>query len=413
MTIRMLALFSLGLLGAGVRAAEPGLAWPPAAAAAATDLGALRAGEIRRGELSVLNRRVEALTVLDVRSSCDCLQVLERPELVPAGGVGRVAFRYVGVQAGAGEVQLTVRTDDPVAPEQVWRLRVKTAPATAGTQVPDLAAIAPENFVRSAWRPDPAALLAPAAVRAIAARTDVVFVDAREADDFLRGRLAGAINAPVRSIRTKPYLRAQTLVLTDDGADSARLLAAREELRRENFGEVFVLDGGLNAWLRTGGASEGFADDPSARRWTITPAALHASLTAGVPWARVGAETDPRAEYLLPHAAGWTDGALRRVADAAAKPDAAPARVLVVSRDGSGGDVAVERLRDAPSAVFHLEGGLDAYEAFLRRRTAERRASAPTVLTVRSDAPAPLPGMAVPRAATLRPTGCATCPGAR
>ncbi len=94
--------------------------------------------------------------------------------------------------------------------------------------------------------------LAPAEVRARLAAGKAVLVDIREADEFARLHVDGAVSQPL-SQWEKAHLS------VDPAADviftcrsGMRTQGACTRLAGRVTGEAYVLDGGLNAWLKAG-----------------------------------------------------------------------------------------------------------------------------------------------------------------
>lgn len=94
--------------------------------------------------------------------------------------------------------------------------------------------------------------LAPAEVRARLAAGKAVLVDIREPDEFARAHVAGAVSQPLSQWE-------QAHLTIDPAADvvftcrsGMRTHGACDRLAARVQGEAFVLDGGLNAWIKAG-----------------------------------------------------------------------------------------------------------------------------------------------------------------
>jgi len=77
-------------------------------------------------------------------------------------------------------------------------------------------------------------------------------IDLREADDFKRAHIANAINIPAGVIQNSlgKINKERPILLVD--ADGRRTQMVAQLLRGTGHKEVYVLEGGLNAWRRSG-----------------------------------------------------------------------------------------------------------------------------------------------------------------
>jgi rhodanese-related sulfurtransferase len=94
--------------------------------------------------------------------------------------------------------------------------------------------------------------LTPAEVRARLAAGTAVLVDIREADEFSRAHVAGAVSQPLSKW-------AQAHLTIDPAADvvftcrsGMRTHGACDQLAARVQGDAFVLEGGLNGWIKAG-----------------------------------------------------------------------------------------------------------------------------------------------------------------
>lgn len=129
----------------------------------------------------------------------------------------------------------------------------------------------PELFVDAAW------------VTERLARGGLVVLDVRRRAAFERGHLPGALHAPpddlaglddaglARELGRRGVSGAGVLVLVGDAEAYAPVGTLFWLLERAGCPEVRVLDGGLDAWTRAGGALEARRGRPRARRFEATP----------------------------------------------------------------------------------------------------------------------------------------------
>jgi len=97
-------------------------------------------------------------------------------------------------------------------------------------------------------------------VDAVEARpTSAVILDVREADEFARGHLAGAVSLPQAELasRLAEIPRNRPIIVVCQAGQ--RSLRAAQFLRQVGFGEVMSLRGGVLAWQQAGKPTEGAA----------------------------------------------------------------------------------------------------------------------------------------------------------
>lgn len=90
--------------------------------------------------------------------------------------------------------------------------------------------------------------LAPAAVAARLQGGDAVLIDVREADEFARRRIGGAVSRPLSGLGDVPLDRSVIFTCRTGmrtGANAARLAALAPA-------PAYVLDGGVDAWAAAG-----------------------------------------------------------------------------------------------------------------------------------------------------------------
>ncbi len=76
----------------------------------------------------------------------------------------------------------------------------------------------------------------------------VVIVDVRNRSDYEKIHITSAINLPLYAVKTKPFFKRSTLVLTNNGFNYGLLEKEAGRLKELGF-DVSILRGGINAWL--------------------------------------------------------------------------------------------------------------------------------------------------------------------
>ncbi len=84
----------------------------------------------------------------------------------------------------------------------------------------------------------------------------IALVDIRTAHDFGRLKIPGSLNISLHAVKTKAFLKTASVVLINKGYGYALLEAECERLKALGF-KVSILEGGLPAWHRKGGALVG------------------------------------------------------------------------------------------------------------------------------------------------------------
>lgn len=98
------------------------------------------------------------------------------------------------------------------------------------------------------------------AAASIARSAPRVLVDVRSAKDFAVASIPGSMNLRLESLANHLVVKtASRVVLIGDGKNTPRLLRQCVLLRQRGLAHVEVLDGGLPAWRRAGGAVAGDA----------------------------------------------------------------------------------------------------------------------------------------------------------
>ncbi len=98
---------------------------------------------------------------------------------------------------------------------------------------------------------DPRAVT-PAQLPQLQAREKAVIVDVNEADKFKSGHISQAVNIPFSVLgnslgKLKKYQKKPLLLTCDTGNNSKKAMAI---LKKNEFSDIYLLAGGLNAWKK-------------------------------------------------------------------------------------------------------------------------------------------------------------------
>jgi rhodanese-related sulfurtransferase len=111
-------------------------------------------------------------------------------------------------------------------------------------------------------KPDLSCALPAKGVAPLLRRADTVLIDVRGAAEYQAFHIDGALEASLSDVRNKPYWRGKTVVLVGSGKGERELYAACARLKKSHKG-MFVLRGGMPAWLTDGHPVQGQAPAPA------------------------------------------------------------------------------------------------------------------------------------------------------
>jgi rhodanese-related sulfurtransferase len=220
-------------------------------------------------------------------------------------------------------------------------------------------------------------------LRSIQETRDHVLIDLRRSDRFDAARLPRSINLLPFVLRHRADLKSRDLVLIDDGFAPTELAEQAEDLRQNGFRSVSVLEGGMAAWARAGGAVEGTGGSVHVTA-RITPAEFFRVQSLD-PWHVV---------HLSPASSPTTPGIM-----IGSEGGRVPTRVLVVASIDS--EYVAFESRHAASEdlrVFYLSGGEQALATYAANRN---RMSANPGAVFQSKSTKPH---------VVATSGCGTCP---
>jgi rhodanese-related sulfurtransferase len=120
---------------------------------------------------------------------------------------------------------------------------------------------------------DESCYLAPATLSHWLADEALLIVDTRPKEAFRRVHIPDSISLEARALVSRPYLRDHSLLLVARGFDGQRLERVCRELRDAGFPRIGILDGGIDAWWRSGRELRG-TDAPQRSLGRVSPQAL-------------------------------------------------------------------------------------------------------------------------------------------
>jgi len=337
------------------------------------EFGTLRHNAVLAHRFRIENPGASAWTIRKVRPSCACFQVLSFPDRVPPGQAAEVHVRLVPDACGPVGYKLFVELDGAPEPVMVFALRGRVTPAEQ--PVSDLRNVVADGlFVRRLVPEDAACYVSGGVVRArMQEEVPPVLVDVRDAQDFARVHIPGSRNLPPYQLKAQTALKRRPVVILDEGHGSLRLEEQCRALREAGFEQVEILQDGLLGWCRAGGRLDGSPADRQ-RLSLLTPSEFFV-MQRDRDLSVVTVGSSGCFDYLLPerlHLAGEADPLVQLRAGAGPASRANRAMVLV-SDSPSAERVLCELAAYTDLRVFVLQGGIEAYEQFLKRSTALRQ----------------------------------------
>ncbi|MCJ7547639.1 MAG: hypothetical protein MUP30_12605, partial [Deltaproteobacteria bacterium] len=185
---------------------------------------------------------------------------------------------------------------------------------------------------------------------------------------------------PLFAVKTKTFLKAKPLILVNEGYAYEPLERACAHLRNNGF-KAWILDGGLAAWKQKGGPLQG---DPFQQQGlNKVPAPVFYTEKAYDNWLIVDMSKSERSQAtaMLPQAvhiplskntAGFAAALKKAVAQ---RKDNPLLLVMLINEKGEGYEAVEQPIQEAGmSKVFFLNGGLEAYDRFVKNLAVIRQA---------------------------------------
>jgi len=356
-------------------------AFVPLCLSSSFDFGSASSASIICHDFIVTNSASVPLEIGKVRPSCDCLQILSWPRVIPPNAEGAISVRLMPDKLGPVEYKIFVESSSGSNLTLILNdIRGIILPAARGnaSHKNSLAGISPGLFTRAVVERDESCYISAPDILAVQKRKSEIenpasqirsresgtvnfepfIIDVRSPDSFDSVHIPGALNIPLCFVRTKSFLRSKRIVLVDGFGGDPELEKFCRGLRSDDFASVAILRGGLNAWRLAGGALEGAA-------------VKNVSLMSPSDYAKVRDFSDWRVVY-----SGSSEG-FARASAFIAEIESAPLKIanrksaieniLVVTDEGGNYNDLTSDFTGRDANVFCLSGGLAAYENYLRQ----------------------------------------------
>lgn len=196
-----------------------------------------------------------------------------------------------------------------------------------------------------------------------------IWVDLRGEEAFLQGHVPGATPMSATEAEGAPFLRKGHVVLMDAGGQPQEVERVCQMMRKRGAEDVKVWYGGMNAWVRRGGAVEG--NGPYRQNRLTMREAQRVEFYGdwmAVSLGGAGPELGPGTGWVN----GWCDGEeLKGLLDEVTrKAEIIRGRetlcLLLMTEDGRGYAGVEAMLKDYPAYVYYLEGGRKVWEEWQR-----------------------------------------------
>lgn len=327
------------------------------------------------------NNSAELMEVQSVTPSCDCIRIVHWLVYVEPGSTGTVEILYVPDKVGAVDYRIYAKTDSREHPDFEFAVQGVVTAAPPVRQDRDWSLYLDTGTANEV----------------VKQAEGVVWVDVRSPASPEGIRIPGSIHIPLYAVKVKSFLKNSQVVLIDEGYGSHALEEECRKLREMGFANLSIWYGGLNAWLRRGGTTEG---GPAAPVDRLPPIAWH-DIAYSTDWLVVAthpAVTNQVADALcIPFDPGNLDSFVSAV-NAAIEERPQVASVLMVTETENDHRAVAAAAGAINAFVFFPEGGWAAWDAHRQMLGAIHLNRTVVAQSIGSGG------------ARVRPGGCGGCP---
>lgn len=338
-------------------------------------------GSVIDHTFDVANNEERPLAIKRVTSFCPSLRILSFSSIIPPSEKGHVTIRFTAETPGEVACSIDFDTDSNDEPARHFELKGKII-GNKMSPKENIALNFPPDFTTRKLRQvsQDGRKTVEDIEKAIAAKENIMLVDVRTVMDFEKLRIPGSMNIPLYLIKTKPFLKNQTVILVNEGYAYTELESERTRLKKLGFDKVFILEGGLNAWSKSQQTLDG--DPFEIEKTSEVPPKVFFLERHWDNWTfvDVSAPGFKNGESLIPEAiripfSGNTDNfmaLLRDTLDQSQHNAGSP--VLFFDQNGEQ-YAALKHLvkKNDVKMVFFLESGLEGYNSFLNKQALLRQ----------------------------------------
>lgn len=331
------------------------------------DFGELNGPEGVIAEFTITNPADVAVTMTELEISCDCVQVLSYPGALAAGQTAVVTVRLMPYGTDSINQYFILKTDMEGLIFTFELRGTLSKPVTFAPKKIEGVTIPSLIFAKRYFTLNPENSITVAQLSTVekAKSTKVFFIDVREPDTCSLAGVTNPMAIPVHQIKTKSFLRSGKVVIIGYGFDTFMIEHEVEKLKKYNY-DAYMLTGGAAA-LGQARAKE-VAPSPC---YTIsaddffTTGSFDGRLVINIDNTHM---VNDDVQYWIPSAqsiAGTNYNQEIRKTISLSKAQEA-LEIVIFNKDGK--EYPVLDKTGITGTIFFLEGGLDAYKAFLKNR---------------------------------------------
>ncbi len=347
------------------------------------DLGSVSIGSEVTHTFTISNNEARKLSIKQVNTSCDNIQILEYTSEIATNETGYVEVKFLPSTPGDVSCEISLMTDSQSIPNQSYFLKGEIKGGKLNKLAREKEFDIPDDFLTRRIRPvDVSNIISVDEVlEAQSKKQEVILIDIRKNEDFENLWIPGSVNIPLYLIKTKTFLKDKFLVLINEGYSCTQLEQEVNRLKDFGFSKVFILNGGLNAWRQAGAVLSG--DPFMAKKLAyITPKILFLERHYEN-WIVIDSSSSDstNSNFYIPEAvhipySNDKGGFLKKIQNNIRKASTNKfATSVAIFNDNGQGYEDLDRLIHEAGIknVFYMEGGLEGYKVFLQRQALMRQ----------------------------------------
>jgi rhodanese-related sulfurtransferase len=323
-----------------------------------TDLGNIPLTEVRIVRVPVINSTQQEIRVVEIRPTCTCLSVLSTPLLVPPGNTLHATVLVRPEKVGALRGQLEIVYEGKAGKADLVAIKAKVL--LPRKEFSDPFTLPPQDSMD-------AALL----ITKLHEKDRPLLLDVRHAHAYAKAHIPRSLNLPLESVEQLQFVRNRDLVLIDGGLAPEKTHKLLLGLKAKGFDRVKILAGGIPAWQEIGGtlAGEGSPEKEANLVAAEQVFDILQQKEAAVLFVGNRPELASRlwSEVKTLKLEGKDAGEVNEIIHAVQKLKQKSGKVVILSsvQGEFYRSVAAALPQDLKASVFFLDGGINAYIAYI------------------------------------------------
>ena len=242
---------------------------------ATTNLATIILGDTKFYELIVENNSDKNLEVGVLKSSCDCLEIVDYPSKIDSGKSAVVKIKVEAVKVGAFAYLIELFGWDDKKPTFTLICEVDVIENSDTITSKKIDYINAELLIER-----------------LNQNENFIFIDVRLPKKFAAAHIRGAINMPLETIKARTFLKTKKIVIIDNGWGETLTETEIIKLKVRGFKSVYLLFGGIKAWRDYGGNFSGVGGDmainevaprtlfmdQNSKKWTVIDLTLSTNI---------------------------------------------------------------------------------------------------------------------------------------